>query len=151
MNVADDEHHVARVLIAELYRGGRRDDHREAKFTVLAESVRHHIKEEEGEMLPKAKGLEIDFEALGKQMLARKQQLKRNGIPDDAEHAMVAAVNGKDDTPAAASRRKKAANGPMRQSSTTRKKSTARKKTEMARSTSSVRTRGTKSGRGAHK
>jgi hypothetical protein len=122
MNEADEEHHVARVLIAELDRDGRRNDHREAKFTVLAESVRHHIKEEEGEMLPKVKGLEIDFEALGEQMLARKQQLKRNGIPDDAEHAMVAAVNGKDDTPAAASRRTKPASKPVRQSSTTRKK-----------------------------
>jgi len=122
MNEADEEHHVARVLIAELDRDGRRNDHREAKFTVLAESVRHHIKEEEGEMLPKVKGLEIDFEALGEQMLARKQQLKRDGIPDDAEHAMVAAVNGKEDTPAAASRRTKPASKPVRQSSTTRKK-----------------------------
>src|SRR5690349_11671706 len=49
MNEADEEHHVARVLIAELDRG-RGGDHREAKFQVLAESVRHHIKEEESEM-----------------------------------------------------------------------------------------------------
>lgn len=105
MNEADKEHHVARVLIAELDRDGRADDHREAKFTVLSESVRHHIKEEENEMLPKAKGLEIDFEALGRQMLARKAALKKNGIPSDAEHAMVAAVGGKDDTPAQAARR----------------------------------------------
>src|SRR6185436_5284414 len=47
MNEADEEHHVARVLIAELDKSGRTDDHRDAKFTVLAESVRHHIKEEE--------------------------------------------------------------------------------------------------------
>jgi hypothetical protein len=105
MNEADEEHHVARVLIAELDRDGRGHDHRDAKFTVLAESVRHHIKEEESEMLPKAKSLEMDFEALGEQMLARKAALKKKGIPSDAEHAMVAAVNGKDNTPAAASRR----------------------------------------------
>ena len=104
MNEADKEHHVARVLIAELDRDGRRDDHREAKFTVLAESVRHHIREEEGEMLPKAKALEIDFEARGQQMLARKEQLKRNGIPPDAEHKMVAAANGRGDSPAARAR-----------------------------------------------
>src|SRR5436190_23761844 len=42
MNEADEEHHVARVLIAELDRGRQGDDHRFAKFTVLAESVRHH-------------------------------------------------------------------------------------------------------------
>jgi hypothetical protein len=105
MNEADEEHHVARVLIAELDRDGSRDDHRHAKFTVLSESVRHHIKEEEGEMLPKAKGLDLDFEALGEQMLARKKQLKRGGIPDDAEHAMVAAVRGRGDSPAARARR----------------------------------------------
>ncbi len=101
MNEADEEHHVARVLIAELDRDGRHDDHREAKFTVLAESVRHHIKEEENEMLPKAKGLEMDFEALGKRMLARKKELQRNGVPLDAEHAMVAAIHGMGDSPSA--------------------------------------------------
>ena len=105
MNEADEEHHVARVLIAELDNNGRADDHRYAKFTVLAESVRHHIKEEEGEMLPKAKRLDLDFEALGQRMLQRKNDLKRNGIPDDAEHVMVAAVNGKGDSPAATARR----------------------------------------------
>jgi len=107
MNEADEEHHVARVLIAELDRDGRCNDHHDAKFTVLAESVRHHIKEEEGEMLPKAKIVEMDFEALGQKMLDRKKQLKRDGIPSDAEHAMVAAVSGKGDTPAAAARRTK--------------------------------------------
>jgi hemerythrin-like domain-containing protein len=106
MNEADEEHHVARVLIAELDRDGRGDDHRDAKFTVLAESVRHHIKEEEGEMLPKAKQLEIDFEALGAQMLERKRTLKRTGIPVDAEHTMVSLVGGDADTSAQAARRR---------------------------------------------
>src|SRR4051794_6600127 len=104
MNEADEEHHVARVLIAELDNLGG-NDHRDAKFTVLAESVRHHIKEEEGEMLPKAKGVQVDFEALGRQMLDRKKELKRDGVPRDAEHAMVAAVNGKGDSSAAMARR----------------------------------------------
>src|SRR4029079_1397311 len=88
MNEADEEHHVARVLIAELDRDRRGDDHRDAKFTVLAESVRHHIKDEEGEVLPKAKELSLDFEALGQRILERKAALKKNGIPLDAEHAM---------------------------------------------------------------
>jgi hypothetical protein len=109
MNEADEEHHVARVLIAELDYRGRDDDHREAKFTVLAESVRHHIKEEENEMLPKAKGLDLDFDALGRRMSERKSALKKNGVPPDAEHAMVAAVDGKDDTPAKAARRSRPA------------------------------------------
>jgi hemerythrin-like domain-containing protein len=140
MNEADEEHHVARVLIAELDLNGRRDDHRDAKFTVLAESVRHHIKEEEGEMLPKAKGLEIDFEALGQQMLARKKDLQKNGVPADAEHGMIAAVNSNDDTPAAASHRTKTRGSRMA------------KRTRSAKSSSSSRSRrGVKSRRAVKK
>ena len=41
MNEADEEHHVAKVLIAELDTVDAKNDHRDAKFTVLAESVRH--------------------------------------------------------------------------------------------------------------
>ena len=106
MNEADEEHHVAKVLIAELDREAQPDDHRDAKFTVLAENVHHHIKEEEGEMLPKAKELNIDFEALGQQLLDRKAQLMDNGVPDDAEHRMVGKTRGKNDSSAANARRK---------------------------------------------
>ena len=106
MNEADEEHHVAKFLIAELDRGNNKD-HRDAKFTVLAESVRHHIREEEGEMLPKARELDIDFEALGKRMLQRKKQLESKGIPPDAEHAMVDRARGGGDSPAKAASRSK--------------------------------------------
>ena len=57
-------------------------------------------------MLPKAKELDIDFEALGQRMLDRKKELQKDGIPSDAEHAMVAKANGKGDSPAAAKLRK---------------------------------------------
>lgn len=105
MNEADEEHHVVRVLIAELDTGRDFNGHRDAKFTVLAENLRHHIKEEENELLPKAKGLDIDFMALGQLMLDRKAALEKGGIPDDAEHAMVAKAGGKVDSPAAKARK----------------------------------------------
>lgn len=108
MNEADEEHHVAKVLIAELDRTGKENDHRDAKFTVLAESVRHHIREEEDQMFPKARALNIDFEVLGERMLERKNQLRKDGIPSDAEHAMVAGANDRTDSPAATARHRKA-------------------------------------------
>jgi hemerythrin-like domain-containing protein len=108
MNEADEEHHVAKVLIAELDTVTDKNDHRDAKFTVLSESVRHHIKEEENEVLPIARELKMDFEALGRRMLDRKKELLRSGIPADSEHAMVEASSGRADSPAAAAKRKKA-------------------------------------------
>jgi hypothetical protein len=109
MNEADEEHHVAKVLIAELDTVGKENDLRDAKVTVLAESVRHDIREEETEIPLKAKGLEIAFEALGQCMLTRKKDLLRDGIPTDSEHAMVAESKGRADSSAAAAARRKPA------------------------------------------
>jgi len=41
MNEADEEHHVAKLLIAELDQMDGSEDHWEAKFTVLAENNRY--------------------------------------------------------------------------------------------------------------
>jgi len=99
MNEADEEHHVAKVLIAELDAMNADNDHFDAKFTVLAESVRHHIKEEENDMLPKARDLPIDFEALGKKMERRRAELKTTGLPPTPEDAMVRKVRSKNPSP----------------------------------------------------
>jgi hypothetical protein len=107
MNEADEEHHVAKLLVAELDDMHGRGDHYNAKFTVLAESVRHHIKEEENEMLPKAQELKMDFDKLGEKMLARKQQLLEKGVPPVGEEKMAAATHSKGDSPAQAARKKK--------------------------------------------
>jgi len=48
-----EEHHVAKWLLSEID-GMTPDDERfAAKFAVLTENVRHHVKEEEGELFPK--------------------------------------------------------------------------------------------------
>jgi len=106
MNEADEEHHVAKVLIAELDTIDSDNDHFDAKFTVLAESVRHHIKEEENEMLPKARDLKIDFQALGEKMERRKAELKAKGLPPTAEDANRK-THGRADSPARAAHRRK--------------------------------------------
>src|SRR4051812_26679739 len=75
MNEADEEHHVAKLLIAELDGMDGSESHFAAKFMVLAENVRHHIREEENEMLPKAEGAKVDFAALAEKMTRRKERL----------------------------------------------------------------------------
>ena len=100
MPEADEEHHVAKVLIAELENMKGDEEHWEAKFKVLAESVRHHIKEEEKEIFPKARKTNIDFVALGGQMRELKDKLIRDGVPPDAEAEMIRKYGVRNDSPA---------------------------------------------------
>jgi len=106
MNEADEEHHVAKLLIAELDVMDGSESHFDAKFHVLSENVRHHIKEEENEMLPKAKGVKINFEALAEKMKRRKEKLLADGVPPVGDEVMVKAAHGKGDSPAQAAKRK---------------------------------------------
>ena len=75
MNEATEEHHLVHVLIAELKELDPRDATFIAKFTVLGELVKHHVKEEEGEMFPQAQKAKIDWEALKAEVMERKEQL----------------------------------------------------------------------------
>jgi hypothetical protein len=106
MNEADEEHHVAKLLIAELDGMDGSESHFDAKFHVLAENVRHHIKEEENEMLPKAKSVKLNFEALADKMKERREKLLADGVPPAGEERMVKASRGKGDSPAQAAKRK---------------------------------------------
>jgi hypothetical protein len=89
MMEADEEHHVARLLIAEIEQMTGNEAHYEAKYIVLAESVTHHINEEENKMFPKVRKLKIDFDALSVRLLTRKAELRANGVPADAEARMI--------------------------------------------------------------
>lgn len=100
MDEADEEHHVVKFLIAELEQMQGNEDYWEAKFTVLAENVRHHIKEEEGEIFPKARKTAIDFAALGEQMAERKKAFLQQGVPKDPEAEMVRKSGLRGDSPA---------------------------------------------------
>lgn len=75
MNEATEEHHLVHVLIAELKELEPSDATFKAKFTVLGELVKHHVKEEEGEMFPQAQKAKIDWEALEAEVTERKEQL----------------------------------------------------------------------------
>jgi hemerythrin superfamily protein len=79
MDEALEEHHLAKLIIAELQDMEPGDEHFDAKFKVLAESVKHHIEEEESEILPKAEEMELDHEQLGMEMTERKTELQAEG------------------------------------------------------------------------
>jgi hemerythrin superfamily protein len=84
MDEALVEHAGAKDLIAQLEDASPEDDLYDAKVTVLGEQIDHHVKEEEGNMFPKAKKAKVDTEALGATMLKRKITLmEKMGMNDD--------------------------------------------------------------------
>jgi hemerythrin superfamily protein len=86
MDEALVEHAGAKDLIAQLEDASPDDDLYDAKVTVLGEQINHHVKEEEGQMFPKAKSAKVDTEALGATMLERKMALREKmGLNDDED------------------------------------------------------------------
>ena len=84
MDEADVEHATAKELIAQLQAAEPSDDHYDAKVTVLGEYIDHHVKEEEGEMFPKARKA-VDTAALSTELVERKEELKAELSDDDVE------------------------------------------------------------------
>jgi len=83
------EHDAAKLLIAEIEAGrGEGDEFFDSKVKVLQEEIQHHVEEEEkphtGVFAQARKG-DLDLDALGEKMLARKQELtetyQTNGLP----------------------------------------------------------------------
>jgi hypothetical protein len=63
-----EEHHIVKLLIAELREMSVGDERYAGKFRVLAENVKHHIKQEEAELFARARTGKLDLIALGKQL-----------------------------------------------------------------------------------
>ena len=72
------EHGGAKQLIAQIQDMSPDDDYFDAKVTVLSEMIKHHVKEEEkpGGMFAEAKKSDMDLDALGEELLARKRELQ---------------------------------------------------------------------------
>ena len=82
------EHDGAKLLINEIEAGGEASDFFEAKVKVLKEQIEHHVEEEESEkdsLFSQARKTDVDLDALGEQMAARKAELMRlsetQGLP----------------------------------------------------------------------
>lgn len=75
LNEAEVEHATAKDLIAQIQEMSGDDEMYDAKVKVLSEYINHHVEEEEGEMFPKAKKAKMDLEAIGVQLMERKEEL----------------------------------------------------------------------------
>lgn len=69
------EHGSIKDLIAQLEGLEPDGEMYDAKVQVLSEYVKHHVKEEQNEMFPKAKATSLDMVELGARMAARKADL----------------------------------------------------------------------------
>jgi hemerythrin superfamily protein len=89
-----EEHHVADVLVMELFAMKADAERFDAKTTVLIESVTHHIEEEEDEWFPKVRaGLgRKQLAELGERMLAAKAKAPRSPAQPSALKKTVDAV-----------------------------------------------------------
>ena len=64
----------------ELKRMRPSDDRYHAKFKVLGENIKHHVKEEEGTMFPKAEKVDLDWEKLEQKANEQKEALMARRI-----------------------------------------------------------------------
>ena len=71
------EHACAKDLIAQIEASAPGEPMFDARIKVLAEYIRHHVAEEEGEIFPLCKKSGSDLAELGRQLAVLKQQLMR--------------------------------------------------------------------------
>ena len=72
---ANVEHASVKDLIAQVEGVEPEGEMFDARIKVMSEFVKHHVKEEQNEILPKARQTSLDLVALGEQMAARKAEL----------------------------------------------------------------------------
>jgi hemerythrin superfamily protein len=92
---AEVEHDGAKKLIAEIEASGPGDEYYDAKVTVLSEMIKHHVKEEEQRdgMFAKARQSEMDLQALGERLQARKDELMADASRPQMRKGMAAALH----------------------------------------------------------
>lgn len=69
------EHATLKALIAQVEGVEPDGEMFDAKVKVMSEYVKHHVKEEQNEMFPKAKATKLDMMALGAEIAARRTAL----------------------------------------------------------------------------
>ena len=84
---AEVEHNGAKKLIAEIEDSSPDDEYFGSKVKVLSEMIKHHVKEEEqpGGMFSEARNSDMDLDALGEKLAARKAELEAGESDDDSD------------------------------------------------------------------
>ncbi|HYO46344.1 MAG TPA: hemerythrin domain-containing protein, partial [Gemmatimonadota bacterium] len=98
-----EEHKLVKTLVAELKEMSASEEQYDAKVKVLKDLVDHHVEEEEGQMMPKAKKLlsSEELEALGTQVESRKEELKAEYAEEQGKAS--GAASGRQNSPPAQS------------------------------------------------
>jgi hemerythrin superfamily protein len=90
------EHASAKDLIAQIESADGIDEAYDAKVKVLGEYIKHHVKEEEGEVFPEVSERKDELDELGQEMAARKGELAEElGLEADAEGMETPPPKGK--------------------------------------------------------
>ncbi len=89
---AEVEHQSAEDLILQLQQMQPGEEKFSARFTVLGEYVKHHVKEEETELFPSIERAKLNWQVILDRMLARREELIAEVMPkslteDDYERA----------------------------------------------------------------
>lgn len=78
LDEAEVEHGSIKELVAAIENASPDDDELfDARVKVLSEYVKHHVKEEEGQLFPKVRKSDMDLAEIGEQLATRKQELMR--------------------------------------------------------------------------
>ena len=85
MDEALVEHAGAKELIAQLEGMDPDEDLYDARVTVLGEQITHHVKEEEGQMFPKAKKAKVNTPELATRLAERKAAVQAALEADDED------------------------------------------------------------------
>src|ERR1700741_3278050 len=75
LDEAKDEDGSFKKLIGQIEGSEPNDELFDANVKVLGEYVKHHVKEEEGEMFPKLRKSDMDLKGIGEQLAARQKEL----------------------------------------------------------------------------
>jgi hemerythrin superfamily protein len=113
------EHDGIQKLVGEIEMAQEGDAMFRAKVKVLGEYVRHHVREEEGEIFPKLRRGSVDLDKLGEELAARKNELigemeLEAGLKDEDELVDEDEDDEDDDLRAGDARRPPAGDRPTR-------------------------------------